>query len=176
MAPWDRLPPVIREAVRRARELAVGVDARHHYAAENALLATKARPRAVFFGDSLVSHWNTTDVLPGFECVNRGISGQTTRQMRLRFETDVLDLAPDLVVIFGGTNDRMLGRDEQEVEANLEAMREAAQRHGARVVLCTELAPLLAEHYDDGVHPNADGYAVLAHALHHAISTPGRTS
>jgi lysophospholipase L1-like esterase len=61
--------------------------------------------RIVFFGDSITDGWKLPDYFPGKPYVNRGISGQTTPQMLLRFREDVIDLQPKAVVILAGTND-----------------------------------------------------------------------
>lgn len=81
------------------------------YAAENAKLgpAGKGVRRVVFFGDSITDNWGRMKdagvFFPGKPYVNRGISGQTTPQMLIRFRQDVIDLHPAAVVILAGTND-----------------------------------------------------------------------
>ena len=80
------------------------------YAADNATLAPPApgEQRVVFYGDSITDAWGRRDgsvFFPGKPYVNRGISGQTTPQMVVRFRQDVIDLHPAAVVILGGTND-----------------------------------------------------------------------
>ena len=61
--------------------------------------------RVVFFGDSITDIWKLADSFPGKPYVNRGIGGQTTPQMLVRFRQDVIDLHPKVVVILAGTND-----------------------------------------------------------------------
>ena len=61
--------------------------------------------RVVFFGDSITDIWKLADSFPGKPYVNRGIGGQTTPQMLVRFRQDVIDLQPKVVVILAGTND-----------------------------------------------------------------------
>ena len=61
--------------------------------------------RVVFFGDSITDIWNLDQYFPGKPYVNRGIGGQTTPQMLVRFRQDVIDLHPKVVVILAGTND-----------------------------------------------------------------------
>src|SRR3954469_19518496 len=61
--------------------------------------------RVVFFGDSITDIWKLEDYFPGKPYVNRGIGGQTTPQMLVRFRQDVIDLHPRVVVILAGTND-----------------------------------------------------------------------
>ena len=61
--------------------------------------------RVVFMGDSITEGWHLDESFPGKPYINRGISGQTTPQMVLRFRQDVIDLKPKVVVILAGTND-----------------------------------------------------------------------
>jgi lysophospholipase L1-like esterase len=193
------------------------------FAAANAALAPP-RPgesRVVFFGDSITDNWSKAGYggfFPGRPYVNRGIGGQTTSQMLLRFRADVIALAPRAVVILAGTND-VAGNSgaisDAAIEDNLAAMAEAAHTHGVRVILASILpvcddkkdaagqpvvrttdrpparlkaisawmeawardhdevyldyasslsdarGQLKAELTDDGLHPNAAGYAVM---------------
>ncbi|HWR13440.1 MAG TPA: exo-alpha-sialidase [Terriglobales bacterium] len=98
-------------------------------------------PRVVFIGDSITDYWSLDKFFPGRGYINRGISGQTTPQMMLRFFPDVIALKPDVVVILGGTND--VARDPgphvpvQMMEDSVRAMVELAHKHHIRVVLCT---------------------------------------
>lgn len=117
------------------------------YAAANeALAAPKAgEARVVFFGDSITDGWSNPasgGFFPGRPYVNRGIGGQTTAQMLVRFRADVLELKPKVVVILAGTNDVAgnSGRTTtQAIEANFEDMAELARAHGIRVVLASLL-------------------------------------
>ena len=82
----------------------------YRYAAANAALAAPkpGEARVVFFGDSITDNWSKPDYggfFPGKPYVNRGIGGQTTAQMLLRFRADVIELRPKVVVILAGTND-----------------------------------------------------------------------
>jgi lysophospholipase L1-like esterase len=61
--------------------------------------------RVVFFGDSITDIWKLEEYFPGKPYLNRGIGGQTTPQMLVRFRQDVIDLHPKVVVILAGTND-----------------------------------------------------------------------
>ncbi len=208
------------------------------YAAANAALAAP-RPgesRVVFLGDSITDNWSKPEYggfFPGKPYVNRGISGQTTAQMLLRFRADVIELRPKAVVILAGTND-IAGNAGlatlDQIEDNLVSMADLARAHGIRVVLAS-LLPVsddkkdasgaaltrtrqratatiqalnhwLADHAarsghayldyfsatadadgrlrpdlnDDGLHPNARGYAVMAplaeKAVTRALGTP----
>ena len=77
------------------------------YAAANAALApvSAGEKRVVFFGDSITQGWSIDKSFPKKPYVNRGISGQTTPQMLVRFRQDVLNLKPKVVVILAGTNE-----------------------------------------------------------------------
>jgi lysophospholipase L1-like esterase len=202
------------------------------YAAANAALAPR-RPgeaRVVFFGDSITDNWSKAGYggfFPGRPYVNRGIGGQTTSQMLLRFRADVIALDPQVVVILAGTND-VAGNagpiSKEAIQHNLASMAELARLHGVRVVLASLLPvaddkkdasgrPLLrtsgrppaglralnawmaqyakehghayldydsaladargllkAELNDDGLHPNAAGYAVMAPLAEKAVA------
>jgi len=98
--------------------------------------------RVVFFGDSITDMWKLEDNFPGEPYINRGIGGQTTPQMLVRFRQDVIDLHPKVVVILAGTNDiagntgPMLNED---IEANFVSMAELARVHGIRVVFSSIL-------------------------------------
>ncbi|GIL38238.1 GDSL-type esterase/lipase family protein [Roseiterribacter gracilis] len=120
------------------------------YRADNRTLlaSSDARPRIVLLGDSILFHW-TDDKLPApakLNLINRGIPGQNTTQMLLRFEDDVVALAPKTVVLMGGTNDLRVyegepaaARDDVVARAtrNLTAMADIAQAQGIKVILCT---------------------------------------
>ncbi len=101
--------------------------------------------RVVFMGDSITEGWHFDapgGVFSAKPYINRGISGQTTPQMVLRFHQDVIALQPKVVVILAGTND-IAGNTGpmtlEETEANLAAMAEMATQNHIRVVLCSIL-------------------------------------
>jgi lysophospholipase L1-like esterase len=108
-------------------------------AANDAAMASATRPRVVFMGDSITENWALADPRL-FEggVVNRGISGQTTPQMLLRFRADVLALQPATVHILAGTND-VAGNTGptrvQDFKDNIMSMAELARAHGIRVIL-----------------------------------------
>ena len=116
----------------------------HRYAAANATLAPMEKGRIVFFGDSITDAWvrNGGKFFPGKPYVNRGISGQTTPQMLVRFRQDVIDLHPEAVVILAGTNDIAgnTGPSTLEmIEDNLTSMAELAHANGIHVILASVL-------------------------------------
>jgi lysophospholipase L1-like esterase len=108
-------------------------------------LPAKGELRVVFMGDSITDSWDAPNMggfFPGQPYVNRGISGQTTPQMLIRFRQDVIALKPKVVVILAGTND-LAGNTGPTtlaaIQANLESMSELAKVHGIRVVLASLL-------------------------------------
>jgi lysophospholipase L1-like esterase len=114
----------------------------HRYASENASVREpgKDENRVVFMGDSITDAWNKKEgrFFPGKPYYDRGISGQTTPQMLIRFRPDVIALQPKVVVILAGTND-LAGNtgpiSVQATEDNLQSMAELAKANGIRVVL-----------------------------------------
>ncbi len=109
--------------------------------------ASLAPPRAnenrvVFLGDSITDYWKLTDSFPGKPYINRGIDGQTTPQMLVRFRQDVIDLHPAVLVVLAGTNDvaGVTGPARNEdIEANYASMAELARLHHIRVVFASLL-------------------------------------
>jgi lysophospholipase L1-like esterase len=98
--------------------------------------------RVVFMGDSITEGWKLQDSFPGKRYVNRGISGQTSSQMLLRFRQDVINLKPKVVVILAGTNDLAENTGPvtlEQVEGNLASMADLATANGIRVVMCSVL-------------------------------------
>jgi lysophospholipase L1-like esterase len=92
----------------------------------------------VFLGDSITDGWRLAEAFPGKPYVNRGISGQTTAQMLVRFYPDVLALKPAAVAILAGTNDIARNNGPQTLEMiqhNIMAMTELAQGQGVKVIL-----------------------------------------
>jgi lysophospholipase L1-like esterase len=190
--------------------------------------ATPGLPRVVFIGDSITFRWPDLGVkghFEGMDVINRGIAGQLTAQMLLRFRQDVVDLHPRVVVILGGSNDieRVMPPTLPVIEGNLASMAQLAKANGIRAVLSsippvhdsghdeqgnpskqTRTHPsqqirelndwtrkfakengcvfvdyysalvdhegfLKTEYSDDGLHPNAAGYAVMEPLVVHAI-------
>ena len=98
--------------------------------------------RVVFMGDSITDGWGKgkAPFFSGKPYINRGISGQTTPQMLVRFRPDVIHLQPKVVVTLAGTND-LAGNTGvetlQNIEDNLSSMSELAKANGIRVVLAS---------------------------------------
>jgi lysophospholipase L1-like esterase len=105
----------------------------------------KNEQRVVFMGDSITDSWDDPlngGFFPGKPYFNRGISGQTTPQMLIRFRPDVIALKPKVVVILAGTNDIAGNTGPTTLEAiedNLATMAELAKAHNIRVVLASLL-------------------------------------
>lgn len=114
------------------------------YREDNAKLAAvpPGEQRVVFLGASTIDMWGRKrgEFFPGKPYVNRGISGQTTPQMLIRFRPDVIALKPKAVVIMGGGND-IAGNTGpmrlEDIEANLTSMADLAKANGIRVVLAS---------------------------------------
>jgi lysophospholipase L1-like esterase len=112
----------------------------------NAELAAPAadEKRVVFMGDSITEGWKRFDaeLFESNPFVNRGISGQTTTQMLVRFRSDVIALRPKAVVIHAGTNDIAANRGEislEDIAGTIFSMAELAQANGIKVVLASVL-------------------------------------
>ena len=98
--------------------------------------------RVVFFGDDATERWQDVEFFAAGRHVNRGISGQNSAQLLLRFRQDVIGLAPAVVVIHAGSNDlaRMLGPGTRGTFAdNIMSMTDLAKAHRIRVVLASIL-------------------------------------
>lgn len=228
------LPSVEKKVEEMSAQLQDWPDlSRYRVANEKSRPPATGEARVVFLGDSITDGWQEPKFggfFPGKPYIDRGISGQTTPQMLLRFRPDVIALRPRVVVILAGTND-IAGNTGpltlEEIEGYLASMSELAHAHGIRVVLSsvmpvndlttpegqkinqTQNRPpekILAlngwmkkyaeEHGDvyldyfsavvdekgflkseltyDGLHPNAQGYLVMAplaeKAIHAALS------
>jgi lysophospholipase L1-like esterase len=118
---------------------------------------TPEENRVVFMGNSITEAWAKSfgQLFPGKPYIGRGISGQTTPQMVLRFRQDVIALKPKVVVILGGTNDIAgnTGPSTLEmIEDNLASMTELAKANGIRVVLASVL-PVYDYPWKKGLEP-----------------------
>jgi len=116
------------------------------YKTENTLIPAPAleEKRIVFFGDSIIAGWKT--ISPDFfirkPYINRGINGQTTPQMLLRFRQDVIELQPEIVIILAGTNDIAGNTGPTTLDAilgNHISMCELAKANKIKAVLCSVL-------------------------------------
>src|SRR5271154_1268402 len=132
------------------------------YREANGKLAAPAagEKRVVFMGDSITDMWAEErfgGFFPGKPYVDRGISGQTTPQMLIRFRPDVIALEPKAVVILAGTND-IAGNTGpvtlEEIEGNLQSMVELAKTNGIRVVLASVMPVSDYGHNAEGVALN----------------------
>jgi lysophospholipase L1-like esterase len=222
--------PKPRTALERYRQSKISVFMNDYgqlvrYRDANAALKPPAagENRIVFYGDSITDGWKLADYFPGKPYVNRGISGQTTPQMLVRFREDVLELQPKAVIILAGTND-IAGNTGpmtlDEIEANYTSLAELAAANHVKVIYASVLpvnnyTPEAQEFFadrspakivelnrwlknycanhgcifldyfsamvddkgmlkrdlaDDGLHPNATGYKVMAPLAEAAIA------
>ncbi len=129
------------------------------YAAENSALPrlTPGEHRVVFMGNSITEFWKPTDSVffAGRPYIDRGISGQTTPQMLLRFRKDVIDLHPSVVVMLAGINDIAENTGPIELEdvfGNIISMIELAEANDIEVVLCAVL-PASDFYWNPGLKP-----------------------
>jgi lysophospholipase L1-like esterase len=131
------------------------------YRAENVALVPAAlgAERVVFYGDSITDSWGrqpeTGEFFPGKPYVNRGISGQTTPQMVVRFRQDVIDLHPAAVLILAGTND-VAGNTGQMTpemtEDNFKSMIDLAKANGILVIVAS-ITPVADYPWRPGLGP-----------------------
>jgi lysophospholipase L1-like esterase len=192
--------------------------------ADAALAAsTPSENRVIFIGDSITDYWKLADYFPGKPYLNRGIDGQTTPQMLVRFRQDVIDLHPKVLVVLAGTNDvaGVTGRTrDEDIEANYVSMAELARVQKIHVVFssvlplyndteeskesfalrpaerilalnrwlkdyCSKSGFVYLDYFsvlvddrgmmkralsDDGLHPNAAGYKIMAPLAEKAIA------
>src|SRR5882762_3640558 len=105
-------------------------------------LPVAGESRVVFVGDSITEFWNISIFFKDKPYLNRGISGQTTPQILLRFRQDVIALKPQIVVILAGTNDIAENTGPISLEAiedNLKSMVDLASKNGVRPILASVL-------------------------------------
>jgi lysophospholipase L1-like esterase len=130
--------------------------ARYHDANATVNPLAKDEKRVVFMGDSITDAWVRPEYggfFPGKPYIDRGISGQTTPQMLIRFRPDVIALQPKVVLILAGTND-LAGNTGpmtvEQIEGNLQSMDELAHANKIRVVLASVLPVSNYGHDRDG--------------------------
>ena len=159
------------------------------FATDNALIKSNANmtDRVVFMGNSITEGWEAIrpDYFVDNNYINRGISGQTTPQMLLRFRQDVVDLEPAAVVILAGIND-IAGNTGpstiQMIADNIFSMAEIAVANDIKVILCSvlpaydfpwnpgidpaqkvvELNQLIETYADEKGHPYVDYFSAMA--------------
>jgi lysophospholipase L1-like esterase len=118
---------------------------RYREANRSLVAPVSGESRVVFMGDSITDAWPQPrfgEFFPGKPYIGRGISGQTTPQMLIRFRPDVIDLHPKAVVILAGTNDiagNTGSMTDEEIEGNLASMAELGKAHHIKVVLSSIL-------------------------------------
>jgi lysophospholipase L1-like esterase len=98
--------------------------------------------RVVFIGDSITARWDL-DGYFGKGFINKGVESQTAEEIAARFQTDVVSLKPDIVVILAGTNDVRSESDLAPAHDSVAAMAQMARANGIRPVVCT-IPPVLA--------------------------------
>jgi lysophospholipase L1-like esterase len=133
----------------------------NRYRADNAVLPSPGEheQRVVFMGDSITDGWGrgagAGTFFPGKPYINRGISGQTTPQMLVRFQQDVVHLQPSVVVILAGTNDIAENTGPstpQMIEDNLTSMAQIAKANRIKVVLAS-ITPAYAYPWKPSIQP-----------------------
>ncbi|MEX8547750.1 MAG: SGNH/GDSL hydrolase family protein [Mucilaginibacter sp.] len=131
----------------------------HHYAAKNAALPVPAKrdKRVIFLGSSIFERWSV--LMPEFfankNYVNRGISGQISPQLLIRFRQDVINLKPKAVIILAGSNDIAGNRGHvtnETIMDNIKSMAELAKRNHIKVILCDYL-PVFDYPWRKGIEP-----------------------
>ena len=108
------------------------------------VIIDKNEGRIVFIGNSITEGWKNfmQEMFDNQTFINRGISGQTSTEMLVRFRTDVINLKPKVVVILAGTNDiagNTLFRGLEIVAGNISSMAELASQNNIKVILCSVL-------------------------------------
>jgi lysophospholipase L1-like esterase len=184
--------------------------------------AAAGENRVIFLGDSITDYWKLPDYFPAKPYINRGIDGQTTPQMLVRFRQDVINLQPKVLVVLAGTNDiaGVTGpAPNQDIESNYASIAELAHAHRIRTVFssllpvnnytqdakenftlrprerilalnqwlkdyCAKNGLVYLDYFsavvddkgmlrkdlsDDGLHPNAAGYKIMAPMAESAI-------
>ena len=105
------------------------------------------KPRVIFLGDSITDRWRLNEYFPDRDFLNRGISGQITRQMLGRMESDVIRLRPAALIVLGGINDIARGTPVPVIEDNLAMIADLADYYKIKVILCS-LLPVSDYHKD----------------------------
>ena len=130
-----------------------------YYAEANAKLKSSSmKAEVVFMGNSITEGWHShyPEFFEGKPWVNRGIAGQTTPQMLVRFRQDVVDLGPEVVVLMAGTNDIAGNTGPSSLEMimdNIKGMTEIALANNIRVILAS-VTPAFDYPWRTGLKPN----------------------
>jgi lysophospholipase L1-like esterase len=215
-------PEAMRQQVERMQRRLQDWPQLNRYKEANAKVPApdKSESRVVFMGDSITDGWKLDEYFSGKPYINRGISGQTTPQMLIRFRPDVIALKPRAVLILAGTND-IAGNTGlmtlEMIENNYASMADLAKANGIKVIFASvlpihdygktkvserrppeqilklnewlkgyckakghiyldyfgkmvdEKGMLKAELANDGLHPNAEGYKIMAPLAESAI-------
>ncbi|HEX8189706.1 MAG TPA: GDSL-type esterase/lipase family protein [Pyrinomonadaceae bacterium] len=123
----------------------------------------------VFLGDSVTDGWDDAgEFFPGLPYANRGVAGQTTPEMLLRFRRDVVELRPLAVVIMAGAGDAASGIPVEETRRNLASMADIARAHEIDVVFASNLP---ADDYRAGERPPGRPDELNAWIKGYALST-----
>jgi len=220
--PADDSPEAMKQRIERMRRILDDWPRLNRYKDANAKVPAPERNenRVVFMGDSITDGWKLDEYFPDKPYINRGISGQTTPQVLIRFRPDVIALKPRAVLILAGTND-IAGNTGpmtlEMIEDNYASMSDLAKANGIKVIFASVLpihdygrtkmserrspeqilklnewlkgyckanghvyldyfskmlddkGMLKAELANDGLHPNAEGYKVMAPLAETAI-------
>jgi lysophospholipase L1-like esterase len=215
-------PEAMRQQVERMQRRLIDWPQLNRYKEANAKVPApeKGESRVVFMGDSITDGWKLDEYFAGKSYINRGISGQTTPQMLIRFRPDVVALKPRAVLILAGTND-IAGNTGpmtlEMIENNYASMADLAKANGIKVIFASVLpihdygktkvserrqpeqilklnewlkgyckarghiyldyfgkmvddkGMLKADLANDGLHPNAEGYKIMAPLAESAI-------
>lgn len=143
-SPAPDSPEVLKQRIDRLQNQLSDWPNLKRYREKNAELAppAKGENRVVFYGDSITDGWKIAEYFPNKPYVNRGISGQTTPQMLLRFRADVIAHKPKVVVLLAGTNDIAGNTGPMTLEAiedNYASMAELAKANGIKFVFASVL-------------------------------------
>ena len=159
---FPRFTQAQQDSMRKIEELRLHKDWAffEKYAAENAKLpaVSSGEKRVVFMGNSITEFWKFWDrefFTKNKSFVNRGISGQTTPQMLVRFRNDVINLNPSIVVILAGTNDIAGNTGPATLEnifGNIVSMAELAKANNIKAILCSVL-PVFEYSWSPGLEP-----------------------
>lgn len=221
-APAQDSPDALKQQIDRLQRRLQDWPQLNRYKDANAKVPApeKNEDRVVFMGDSITDGWKLNEYFTGKPYINRGISGQTTPQMLIRFRPDVISLKPKAVVILAGTNDIAGNTGPMTIEmitSNYASMAELAKANGIKVIFSSVLpihdygkakmsdrrspenilklndwlktyckanghiyldyfsktlddkGMLKAELANDGLHPNAEGYKLMAPLAEAAI-------